>query len=171
MDGGNTYQPLAVPIPGDDCLLQDAIDEWHQHQEALRAFTALPDCLMLQLSRFEHVNGDIRMLRLRVSLEARYIRVPAFVSNGPVVTRHNYVVNSVVVHLGARTSEGHCMNLMFYDRLQCWLSADDGNEAARGSSGDVSIGQTGSYAIEYRMIPGRHAWSSATVPFCRTWDT
>ena len=147
MDGGNTFQPLAIPIPGDDCLLQDAIDEWHQQQEALRAFTELPDCLMLQLSRFQHVDGDIRKLRLRVSLEARYFRVPAFMSNGPAVTWHTHLVNSVMVQLGERISEGHYKNLMFDDRLNCWLSADDGTEAARGSSGGMSIGQTDSYVM------------------------
>ena len=58
-----------------------------------------------------------------------------------------YVITSVVVHLGERTSEGHYMNLMFDDGLNCWLSADDGNEAARGSSGDMRKVQTDSYVL------------------------
>ena len=55
-----------------------AIDNYAYLLTLQISFTQLPECLMIQLSRFQNVDGDVRKLRLRVSLDACYFRVPAF---------------------------------------------------------------------------------------------
>ena len=93
------------------------------------------------------------------------------------VNLHTYAISSVVVRLGERTSEGHYRNLMCDETLQCWLSADDGSEAARGNADDMSKGQTDSSVHSYVlqssfvfMSPCKACLVVRDGAICLTWD-
>ena len=133
-------------LRGDGCILQDVIEAWHQ-QEALHALLLAPECLVLQLGRFwQNDAGDICKLRHRVSLDVRTFQAPVFDLNDLTIKWQSYGVSSAVIHMGETIHSGHYKNMLYDERLQCWL-ADDGETASRSSWSDMQLTQTECYLL------------------------
>ena len=131
--------------------IQEAIQQWHR-QDSVHAFTAPPELLILQVSRFIQTDRGIRQTRRSFQLQRR-INVPHFVDHAGRIEQAVYHLRGGVLHVGQVVTAGHYQAFYFpgddQDIWQAHMIHDDGQAARSGSDATKQAIQTNCYLLAY----------------------
>ena len=104
--------PMACPVEG-FITLQQMINNWHQQEPFVHAFTCDSPWICLQVSRFPFLGQKNRCL---VLWDRRLpVQIPIFSDRrGIHVEWHDFVVTAGVIHLGDTPIEGHYRSILWH---------------------------------------------------------
>ena len=133
-DAGHTWPLFLAELPTEHCSIQMLVDAWHA-QAHVHALSAAPTFLLIQLNRFNGVDG--RRSQCKVQFGST-LSVPTYLRDDDLATRLvQYRLVSVIIHKGVYSTSGHYQAASVHgDRL--WLHDDGSKPKLRHSTADLT---------------------------------
>ena len=133
-DAGHTWPLFLAELPTEHCSIQMLVDAWHA-QARIHALSAAPTFLLIQLNRFNGVDG--RRSQCKVQFGST-LSVPTYLRDDDLATGLvQYRLVSVILHKGVYSTSGHYQAATVHgDRL--WLHDDGSKPKLRHSTTDLT---------------------------------
>ena len=133
-DAGHTWPLFLAELPTEHCSIQMLVDAWHA-QAHIHALSAAPTFLLIQLNRFNGVDGRRSQCKVQFG---NTLSVPTYLRDDDLATGLvQYRLVSVIIHKGVYSTSGHYQAATVHgDRL--WLHDDGSKPKLRHSTTDLT---------------------------------
>ncbi|CAE7272815.1 unnamed protein product [Symbiodinium sp. CCMP2592] len=148
-DSGDTC-PLLLTAPLLSHLsVQQLVDLWHTQAPA-HALLQTPECLILQLARFDVDDADAQKVLEPVTLDP-VLKVPYFSGHSTRVSK--YHLRAAIVHIGPRMATGHYRAALFEDMARKVFYTDDNRVAKLAKPAELAEIYANAYLLCYTKEP------------------
>ncbi|CAE7220330.1 unnamed protein product [Symbiodinium sp. CCMP2592] len=148
-DSGDTC-PLLLTAPLLSHLsVQQLVDLWHSQAPA-HALLQTPECLILQLARFDVDDADAQKVFEPVTLDP-VLKVPYFSGHSTRVSK--YHLRAAIVHIGPRMATGHYRAALFEDMARKVFYTDDNRVAKLAKPAELAEIFANAYLLCYTKEP------------------